>query len=133
MRTKISRLTTLGLILVAVAGPVAAQRTTLGMLDGLERGSWELRSRDPEVPVRRICVRTGRELIRLRHVGTKCRSVTVNDTAGEVTIQYTCPGMGYGRTSVRRETNALVQIDSQGIANGRPYAFAAEARRVGGC
>jgi hypothetical protein len=48
-------------------------------------------------------------------------------------VQYTCRGRGYGRTHIRRETSRLVQIDTQGIADGRPFAFAAEARRVGDC
>lgn len=116
-----------------LAMPLLAQSRTLGMLEGLKPGLWEMQMRDGDRTSRRICVRTGRELLQLRHGGSKCRSVTVNDTAGEVTVQYTCPGDGYGRTSVRRETDALVQIDSQGIAKGRPFAFAAEARRVSGC
>ena len=48
-------------------------------------------------------------------------------------VQYTCRGKGYGRTQIRRESNRLVQIDSQGIADGLPFSFSAEARRVGDC
>ena len=53
--------------------------------------------------------------------------------ANEVTGQYTCRGDGYGRTHIRRETATLAQIDGQGIAGGKPFQFAAEARRVGSC
>ena len=42
-------------------------------------------------------------------------------------------GDGYGRTHIRKETNALVQIDSQGIAGGKPFQFTAEARQTGRC
>jgi hypothetical protein len=42
-------------------------------------------------------------------------------------------GQGYGRTQIRRETDGLVQIDSQGIVNGLPFAFSAEGRRTGDC
>lgn len=80
-----------------------------------------------------ICVRTGRELIQLRHSGLRCRNVVVSDDPNEVTVQYTCPGKGYGRTQIRKESGRLVQINSQGIANGLPFAFSAEARRTGGC
>jgi hypothetical protein len=50
-----------------------------------------------------------------------------------VTVQYTCRGRGFGRTHIRRETDRLVQIDTQGIADSRPFAFSVEARRTGDC
>ena len=103
------------------------------MLDRLDQGDWEMRIRDSSGAVQRMCIDSGRKLIQLRHQGQKCRRVVVEDSASEVTVQYTCPGRGYGRTKIRRETSSLVQIDSQGIANGLPFAFAAEARRVGDC
>lgn len=116
-----------------MASPVGAKLTSLAMLDRLDRGSWELRVRGDSDNVERICLDSGRQLIQLRHPTRKCSSVVVNDSEAVVTVQYTCPGQGYGRTSIRRETSQLVQIDSQGIANGLPFAFAAEARRVGSC
>jgi len=118
----------------AVAGgPALAQQASLDMLDRLERGSWELRMRGTNGDVETICLDNGRKLIQLRHPAEKCSSVIVDDTKTEVTVQYTCPGRGYGRTHIRRESSRLVQIDSQGIANGLPFAFSAEARRVGEC
>ena len=42
-------------------------------------------------------------------------------------MHYTCPGAGHGRTSIRSETNRLVQIDTQGIADGKPFSQAIEA------
>ena len=89
--------------------------------------------RGTSADVESICLNSGRKLIQLRHPAEKCSSVIVDDTQAEVTVQYTCPGRGYGRTNIRRESSKLVQIDSQGIANGLPFAFEAEARRVGEC
>ena len=43
------------------------------MLDSLDRGGWELRYRAGTTP-RAICVRTGRELIQLRHDDAGCNS-----------------------------------------------------------
>ncbi len=120
-------------IFAAVAVPAAGQRPALAMLDQLESGRWELRQRDGSGKVERICLRDGRRLIQLRHPATACSSLIVDDAASEVTVQYTCRGRGYGRTHIRRETPRLVQIDSQGIADGLPFAFAAEGRRVGDC
>ena len=78
-------------------------------------------------------MRDARKLIQLRHPGQNCTRVIVEDTSEAVTVQYTCRGRGYGRTHVRREADDLVQIESQGIAEGLPFAFASEARRVGSC
>ncbi|MEE4451748.1 hypothetical protein [Novosphingobium resinovorum] len=121
----------LGLAGVAVAAPVHGQRQSLAMLDELDHGGWELRERGG--PVRNICLDSGRRLIQLRHPGMACSSVVVEDRNDQVTVQYTCRGQGYGRTQIRRETDALIQIDSQGIVNGLPFSFSAEGRRTGDC
>jgi hypothetical protein len=115
---------TLGLTMSGVAG--ARQVTSLATLD---RGEWELRPRSgaPE----RVCLRDGRQLIQLRHPRQVCESVIVTDEPHDVTVQYTCRGNGYGRTHIRPETDRLVQIDTQGIVDGLPFNFEAEARWVG--
>lgn len=115
------------------AAPAAGQRSSLAMLDQLDRGSWELRLRDGSRKVERVCFGDPRRLIQLRHPAHSCERLIVNDSPSEVTVQYTCKGHGYGRTKIRRETNQLIQIDSQGIVDGMPFAFAAEGRRVGDC
>lgn len=112
--------------------PAAAQAPSLAMLTGLADGKWEVRPRDGSA-VRRVCVRSGLELIQLQHGQASCSRFVVEDDPDAVTVQYTCRGNGYGRTTVRRETASLVQIDSQGIAGGLPFQFSAEARRVGAC
>lgn len=116
-----------------LAVPALAQQKTMAMLDRLDPGYWELRMRDISGDVESLCLTDGHKLIQLRHPEEKCSSVVLDDTQTEVTVQYTCPGHGYGRTHIRRESSKLAQIDSQGIANGLPFAFAAEARRVGEC
>jgi hypothetical protein len=118
-------------VALAIA-PATAQVSSLAMLDRLERGEWQIRMRDGGEQ-RRICLRSGHELIQLRHRQPGCSRYVVEDNAGAVTVQYSCPGNGYGRTSVRRESATLVQIESQGIADGRPFQFTAEARRIGAC
>ncbi len=121
----------LGASLAVVAAPALAQ-ASLAMLDSLDKGGWELRYRDGSTS-RKVCLRSGHEFIQLRHRGSGCNRFVVEDGAREVTIQYTCRGNGYGRTSIRKETASLVQIDSQGIADGKPFEFSAEARRTGAC
>jgi hypothetical protein len=116
-----------------LAVPAIGQRPVLAMLNGLEAGSWEVRARDAGASIERICLPNSQRLIQLRHPDDSCDRLIVDDAATEVTVQYTCRGRGYGRTHIRRETNRLVQIETQGIADGLPFAFAAEARRIGDC
>lgn len=115
------------------AVPAASQKPALAMLDQLDKGRWELRIRGEATPPERMCLGDARRLIQLRHPTAGCDRLVVVDSDSEVTVQYTCRGLGYGRTHIRRETSRLVQIDSQGIADGLPFAFTAEARRVGDC
>ncbi|MFM9934759.1 MAG: DUF3617 domain-containing protein [Novosphingobium sp.] len=118
----------------AFSGPaVTAEKPALAMLDLLQPGQWEVRDRDLSSGRSRVCLENGRSLIQIRHMRETCRSLTVEDTAKAVTVHYTCPGNGYGQTSVRFESAQLVQLETQGIAQGLPFNVRAEARRVGSC
>lgn len=122
------------LALLAFLGPaLTAQRPSLAMLDHLQPGQWEVRDRDLAGGRSRLCIENGRRLIQIRHMREVCRSFTVQDTADSVTVHYTCPGNGYGQTSVRYESTQLVQLETQGIAQGLPFNIRAEVRRVGAC
>lgn len=112
--------------------PANAQNAELAMLDSLARGSWTLDVRGSDSS-QRICVRTGREFIQLRHRQPGCERYVVQDGPNEVTVQYTCRGNGYGRTTIRKEGNSLVQVRSQGIQAGTPFSLEGEARRTGSC
>lgn len=117
---------------LCLAVPALAQGNGLAMLDTLTRGEWTVKQRGG-APDRKICVKSGEELIQLMHRESGCSQFIVEDGAARVTVQYTCPGNGYGRTSIRRETAALVQLESQGIHGGMPFQMTAEARRTGSC
>ncbi|PKP90881.1 MAG: hypothetical protein CVT75_10425 [Alphaproteobacteria bacterium HGW-Alphaproteobacteria-14] len=114
------------------AAPGLAQGKGLAMLGTLNKGEWTIKQRGG-APDRKICLKTGVELIQIMHRENGCNQFVVEDGAARVTVQYTCPGNGYGRTSIRRETGALVQLESQGIHDGMPFQLIAEARRTGSC
>ncbi|MBV7258404.1 hypothetical protein [Erythrobacter crassostreae] len=122
----------LGAGALGFALPALAQSDSLAMLSELAKGEWTVKYRDGS-PARKICVKSGQELIQLRHTDNGCNRFVVEDDTSKVAVHYTCAGNGYGRTSIRRETGSLVQIESQGIAAGKPFQFAAEARRTGSC
>lgn len=117
---------------LGLAVPVLAQGAGLAMLGTLTKGEWTIKQRGGAAD-RKICLKSGTELIQLMHRESGCSRFVVEDGAARVTVQYTCPGNGYGRTSIRRETGALVQLESQGIHDGMPFQMTAEARRTGPC
>ena len=124
-------------MLVLAAGgisaiPATAMPGSLAMLGTLAKGSWTLRIRD-DATQERICVRNGTEFVQLRHRQAGCDRLVLKDAADEVVVRYTCRGTGYGLTTIRRESPELVQIQSEGIRNGRPFSINAEARRSGRC
>jgi hypothetical protein len=128
----------LGASAIPAAMPAAGQQlaarraSAAGLLSRLEGGQWELRVHDAPV-IERICLQDGQGLIQLRHPRDRCERIVVNDEPDETTVQYTCPGRGFGHTYIRRESERSVQIETQGIAQGLPFHFVAGARRVGDC
>lgn len=118
---------------LCAGGALVAQAPAIDLLAKLQRGQWTVTPSDGS-PARQICLGDPLQLVKLRHAGiANCSRYVVEDEPGKVTVQYTCRGNGYGRTSIRRETDSLVQIESQGVASGRPFQFRAEARRTGAC
>ena len=115
-----------------IGGAALAQGVQLAMLDRLKPGMWEIRMRD-SAHSERVCLDDGRRLIQLRHPNLACRQFVVEDGPASVTVHYTCPGQGSGRTHLRFETPRLVQIETSGFASKLPFDFAAEARRIGDC
>lgn len=115
----------------AVSAP--AQAPELAMLNKIQPGLWNLKERGTAESVDQLCVRDARKLLQLRHRELQCSRFVVSDEPDEVTVTYRCPGGGSGRTTIKYEGRGLVQIDSQGIAQNSPFAFALEGRYAGSC
>jgi hypothetical protein len=119
--------------LLAVAAPVLALALPdLPALPQLERGRWQLKQ-GPDGTARSLCVAAAADFVQLEHPGIDCGQEVLASRPGAATIQYTCPGHGFGHTSIRVETPRLARIDTQGLIDGRPFSYRAEARRVGAC
>src|SRR3546814_10915539 len=108
-----------------------AQAPSLAMLDRLEKGRWQLTERGQQTAFQLLCLGDARQMIQIYHPRRNCSRYVIEDRPNSVTVHYTCPGAGHGRTKIRSETNRLVQIDTQGIAEGKPFSQAIEARRIG--
>jgi hypothetical protein len=118
-----------GLALV-FAMPVLSQDTS--MLTRLEAGQWELRGAN-NARIAAICLGNPIQLTQPRHRGVNCTRDVVAADERSMTVSYSCPGIGRGRTSIRFETPRLIQVESQGLDRGAPFALRAEARRTGPC
>jgi hypothetical protein len=121
----------LGLAGLLAAPVFAFALPDLEPLSQLERGRWQLR--DSAGQPRSICLGDPTALIQLEHPGVSCEREVLSSEKGGATVQYSCSGRGYGHTSIRIETPRLARIDTQGLVDGRPFSYRAEARKVGGC
>lgn len=121
-----------GLALMGAGAPFSAQKADLRSLRRLQDGQWELRMRDSGA-VERVCLGDRTRLLQLRHKDALCERLVLEDGPSAVTVQYVCRGRGYGRTHIRQETPQLIQLETQGIADGLPFDLVAEGRRIGTC
>jgi len=138
MSGKIAKLAILSSAAAAVAGLSIAHAQGLSsrVLGSLESGMWDLRAKGSgpsRAASSKICVGPKQRLVQIQHGNASCSQRVVSERGNRVTISYNCRGQGQGVTTIRKETNGLVQISSQGIRNGSPFNFKVEARRTGGC
>ena len=119
-------------ILMASAGAASPQRSEpVVALRAIEPGQWQLREAGGEL--RKLCVTKPRALLQIRHEGIQCQHFVMENTGRVATIRYTCAGHGNGRTTLTVETSKLLRIETQGVADGAPFAEEYEARLLGGC
>ncbi len=115
------------------AAAVVAQSDSFAALTSLERGEWELTGRGNTATPRRLCLGDVAQLLQPNHPGRQCKRFVVENSASNVAVTYDCAQAGQGRTALRVETARLVQIDSQGVSGGLPFALNLEGRHVGTC
>jgi len=119
-----------------LAAPAIPQgkAAALSALARLEPGLWQIRNIEERgAAPQSICIADPAILVQVQHRNSPCSRVVLASDADGATVHYTCPAHGFGRTSVRVETPRLAKIDTQGILDQSPFAYRAEARRVGAC
>lgn len=121
----------LGALLLVVT-PASTQEPEIPLLARLEAGRWELRGAS-NISIASICLGERHLLIQPQHGSAACARSLVSSDATSVTVRYTCPGNGFGQSTIRLETTRLVQIESQGVHKGVPFSLRGEARRIAPC
>ncbi len=125
-----------GVLLAVMAAGVGAQPAhapVLKAMHAVRPGLWQLRASDTSAPPRESCVADTAVLLRLRHRAAQCTRFVIDDSARGATVHYTCPGLGHVRTAIRVDTPRALHIESEGMADGMPFADTIEARRLGDC
>jgi hypothetical protein len=126
--------TTLGLRLgsagAAIALIAAAQIPTLAET---QPGLWEI-SGAPGMkgPVRQ-CVTDMRMLARFEHRSKACSSRVLKSVGSTTSIEYSCGSAGFGHSEIEVITPRSLRISTQGIADGLPFNYVLQVRRVDDC
>jgi hypothetical protein len=122
-----------GMALLAVPAAAAAP-SGVAALGKLQKGRWQVRELDGAVSPANICLGDPEQLVRFAHrAGPSCELEILHNGAAAATVQYRCGARGFGYSAVRVETPRSVRIDTQGFANGGPFSYKLEARRLGAC
>ncbi len=111
---------------------LAGAGESLAALSGIEPGKWRLHEQNGAGD-RALCVTDPATLLQLRHGGAACHRRVLESTPTQLTVRYVCPGAGFGRTTITVETPRLLRIQTQGVAEGQPFLFDYEGRRMGDC
>ncbi len=110
-----------------------ADAPQISVLAKIEPGQWQLHATDDST-TRNLCVRDPRILLQLGHADTtQCSRFVVSQGPREITVRYTCPGAGHGRTTIGLVTPRSIKLQTQGIAGGLPFQHDYAARRTGAC
>lgn len=137
MKLNIKHLGLAGLLLCSGAsGALWAQGDDLSLLTSLEDGMWQLRAvggGPSSVAASQLCLGDPVRLTQVQHGDASCSRYVVRTTPTTLTVSYSCKGQGQGLTTIRKESNRLIHIQSQGIKNNSPFSFSVEGRRTGGC
>jgi hypothetical protein len=123
-----------GLVFIAaLTGAAPARPLQVNALQTIEPGQWLLREPGATSGGRAMCLADLAALWQLADNTPQCAHVVINDQPDTATVQYSCPTGGHGRTTVSIETPRLIQVHTQGIANGGPFDLRYEGRHMGPC
>ena len=81
----------------------------------------------------RLCIADPMIFASYEHRARACTRVIISDGPNGAVIHYTCTGGGFGQSTVKALTPRSLRVDTQGIADGAPFQYVFQARRVGDC
>lgn len=123
---------------VAVTAPAQTSAPIIApnILNTLDTGLWQFRNiggGPSGAAVDQLCISDMKKLAQVQHNRFDCEQKLLRANMATALISYSCAGHGNGLTTIRRESDQIIQISSQGINDGAPFSFNVEARRMGSC
>jgi hypothetical protein len=116
---------------VMALAPGAAQRPAA--LSQSQSGMWELSGLPGAASPTRVCLADPVLFAQFEHRRAACTRVVLRDLPGEAEVHYTCPGGGFGRTTITVLTPRSLRVETQGISANAPFHYVLDARRTGKC
>ena len=95
-------------------------------------GLWEVTG-VPGAKAIRQCLGDVLALAQFEHRTENCERHVIRDGVSSTTVEYSCPGGGFGRSELGVITPRSRRIATQGISGDLPFHYVAQARRVGDC
>jgi hypothetical protein len=125
----------LPLLIVAGAAawlaPAIAQQPNA--LAQTQPGLWEVSGiPGTKAPIRQ-CIANVALLARFEHRSNNCRAKVLKSDGTHESIEYSCPGAGFGHSDIDVLTPRSLRINTQGISYGLPFGYVLQARRVDDC
>lgn len=111
------------LTLAAAVRPAVFNQTSGGL--------WEVSRADGTR--RNVCLPDPVVLAQFEHLRVSCARDLIRDQERHAEIHYSCPGGGFGQSSVDLITPRALRIETQGISANAPFHYVLQARRVGDC
>ena len=96
-------------------------------------GLWEIYRIPGMRDMARECLGDVAVLAQYEHRRQRCTSSIVTNGPISTVIQYSCPGGGFGRSTLTMITPRSLRIETQGISDNLPFNYVLQARRVGDC
>ena len=95
-------------------------------------GQWEI-AKSASERGEKICLPDPAMLMQWEHRGKPCTRTIVTSSIDRAEVNYACIGGGFGTSRVEVLTPRSIKVNTQGIADGLPFAYAVHARRIGAC
>jgi len=119
--------------MLAIPAEAPALYQSFPAVDGLERGKWSFKPRGSTQSAISMCVGDPRILFQYKHPSLSCTQTPISNSAKTVVIGYVCSGNDQGNTTITKESNGLIQLQSQGVVNGQIFSVSLEGRYAGAC
>jgi hypothetical protein len=107
--------------------------TRPGILGQTSGGLWEVSGAPGSSEPKRLCIADPGLLAQFEHRTATCTRVVIREQGTSAEVHYTCPGGGFGQTTMTLLTPRSLRIHTQGISGAAPFNYLLQARRLGTC